>query len=202
MVRCYCKEYLNFVPTEVNPQYFELKLANNRNQEDPIIDAFSLEEDIKWLFECGNLVLLRQHKSKERMIEWQKTLDSHDMEVLELIIPGQREIIEKVERNKTIASLKEKIKNQIQYLDKIIIVTYHDLRICENKWKISDLVASTRTLEVYSQVPSKFEDSVQMKDKPEVAPHQPELTSKFELGESFFHGKLHVEIKDKTIIER
>ena len=64
------------------------------------------------------------------MVEWQKSMETSEMEIIQLIIPGQREIIEKIEKNKTIAALKEKIKNQTQQLDKIIILTYNDLRVC------------------------------------------------------------------------
>ena len=80
IVKNFCKEFLNFIPKDVNPQYFLLKLANQKNQDDGLIDEYGFDEDINMLFECGNLVLVRKPKDDERVLVWNN--EKADMEVL------------------------------------------------------------------------------------------------------------------------
>ena len=40
----------------------------------------------------------------------------------------------------------------------IVIVTYHDFKVCEAKKKIGDIIETDRILEVYREKVNKFED--------------------------------------------
>jgi hypothetical protein len=62
----------------------------------------------------------------------------------------------KIEKNKTVNVLKEKIASFNNQLAKFVVVSYYNFRLCENKKKISDL--DEKIFEVYRERVDDFVD--------------------------------------------
>lgn len=66
------------VPDHIDPESFELKLADLQNKHDPLIDPIDYEEDVACYNEC-NLCLVRKDSSSPRLAIYQEKLPESDI---------------------------------------------------------------------------------------------------------------------------
>lgn len=63
-----------------------------------------------------------------------------DYEVIEILSPDDRDLIEAIEKTKSIGELKEKVAGYYyQFIGRMILVSYSNFKILENRRKIGEL---------------------------------------------------------------
>jgi len=121
-----------------------------------------------------------------------------------VLSPDKRDIVEWIDRGKTVANLKEKIATYYhQIVGQVIFLSYNTFRLVDNQTKISDL--SEKVLEIYQAKHQHIDPSfmkraaIDLTPKPKLFEVVTEETHNGDMGDLFvcedwFYGKLYLKI--------
>lgn len=80
----------------------------------------------------------RKGNGTGRLVEYKK--EKKDEEVVDVLSPDEQDIVESIDRNKTVAKLKEQISsNYYQIIGEMILISYTHFKLISNTTKIADL---------------------------------------------------------------
>ena len=210
VVRKLFTQQLHFEPLEVNSGNFTLLVGGGEGDNATCLD----DENTSELWNHQEITLTRVSRQRKKKTQFQALKEQgRDLELLEILSPDQRDMVEKIEKFKTIKDLKEELSGYYYHLaGKMVLVTYASLRVMDNKKKISDL--PEKILEIYQTKSPSFEDTTFLKqgspsltfnDSNTITVEQGEAEGRFDeivIKESRLYGKAHLRIEDGNIIER
>ena len=129
------RQEMNFEPLQINISNFSLRVEDDQG------NSFCLDDEQAQELWNNQIVLLARVARKGKKARFQALKEQgKDSELLEILSADQRDLVEKIDRHKTIKDLKEKLSSYYYHLvDRIILVTYTQLKVMDNKKKIADL---------------------------------------------------------------